>query len=232
VLGPDSDSQPFVEVNGETEVLVSTITPRGVSPSPFGSSELTGFGIPEAMDWNESGPNSVSDGSSTVAFEWAGPPESSETGGDVSSDTVAVTQEPGGETENFPASVDGLTATFSQLTDGDSYTYSDTVSNECGTSGDSGVTPTFTPGVTPSMSATPPAAVVGAPYSYTLAVTPTEPGTFDATVTADNGVGIQFFTSGQVSESLTMTVEQIPSKTSSPSGHPGRLIVGSTSPWS
>ena len=247
VLGPDSDSQGrFVAVNGENDVLVSTITNKGVSPSPFGSAELTGFGVPEAMAWNDSGPNSVSDGSSTVAFEWAGPPESSVTGGDVSADSVTITQQPGGQTENVPASVDGVTATFSGLTDGAGYTYSDTVSDECGASSDSDASSEFTPGVAPSVSGSPPPAVVGAPYSYTLDVTgdpfptlsvtsgelapglgigadgtisgtPTEPGTYNATVTADNGVGIQFFTSGQASESFTLTVDQAPSMTSAPS---------------
>jgi hypothetical protein len=259
VLGPDSDSQPFVAVNGENDVLVSTITNKGVSPSPFGSAELTGFGVPEAMDWNDSGPSLVSDGSSTVAFEWAGPPENSVTGGDVSADTVTITQQPGGQTVNIPASVDGVTATFSGLTDGAAYTYSDTVADGCGSSSDSDASPQFTPGVTPSVSGSPPPAVVGTPYSYALTVTgdpvpalsvtsgelapglgvgadgtisgtPTEPGTYDVTVTAENGVGIQFFTSGQASESFTITVDQAPPMTGASSNAAGPL--GRPSSWS
>ena len=242
-LGPDQDSVPFVEVNGETDVLVSTITAKGVSPTPFGTAELTGFGVPEAMDWNESGGNSVSDGSATVAFEWAGPPQRTVTGGDVSADTVEITESPDGQTEDVPASLEGVTPTFSGLTDGSPYTYSDTVSDECGTSGASDPSPEFTPGVVPSITGSPPTAVVGEAYDYALAVTgvpapvlsvtagalpprlsvgddgtisgtATAPGTYDATVTATNGVGIQFFSSGQASDSFTMTVDQAPAITS------------------
>lgn len=242
-LGPDEESVPFVEVNGSTDVLVSTITADGVSPTPFGTADLTGYGIPEAMDWNESGGNSVSGGSATVAFEWAGPPQNSVTGGDVSADTVEITEAPVGQTEDVPASLEGVTPAFSGLTAGSPYTYSDTVSDECGTSAASEPSPEFTPGVTPSITGNPSTAVVGDAYDYALAVTgdpapdlsvtagalppglslgddgtisgtPTVPGTYDATVTAANDVGIEFFSSGHASDSFTMAVDQAPAITS------------------
>jgi hypothetical protein len=240
-LGPDQDGQPFVEVNGETDVLVSTITPRGVSPSPFGTAELTGFGIPAAMDWSDSGANSVSDGSSSVALEWAGPPQRYITGGDVSADTVEITQSPGGATEDVPASIDGVAGTFAGLTDGSPYTYSDTVSDECGTSVMSDPSTVFTPGIAPSIAGTPTPGVVGTPYDYSFALTgdpapnlsvtagalppglgvaddgtisgtPTAPGSYDATVTADNGVGVQLLSNGQASDSFTVTVDEAASR--------------------
>jgi hypothetical protein len=145
------------------------------------------------------------------------------------------------------------------LTDGAAYTYSDTVADGCGSSSDSDASPQFTPGVTPSVSGSPPPAVVGTPYSYALTVTgdpvpalsvtsgelapglgvgadgtisgtPTEPGTYDVTVTAENGVGIQFFTSGQASESFTITVDQAPPMTGASSNAAGPL--GRPSSWS
>jgi hypothetical protein len=243
-LGPDQSSVPFTVINGETTVLVFTITAAGVARRPFGGATQTGLGVPLAMSWNNTGANSVADGSATVSFIWGGPPQATETGGDVADDTVEVTASRGAGTEDVPASVDGVTANFAGLTDGTAYTISDTVSNVCGTSS-SQFAPEFTPGVPPSISGTPGTGQVGDPYSYSLAVagdpapalsltqgalppglslagdgtisgTPTTPGTYDATVTATNDVGIQDISSGQASESFPIEITEAPTITSSP----------------
>jgi len=245
-LGPDQDSLQFSIVNGETDIFVSTVTTAGVSQQPFGGTGVTGYGIPMPMQWNDQGDNSVTDGSATVAFEWPGPPQASETGGDVAADTVAITESPDGTTQNSPASLQGVSATFDGLTDGSGYTFTSTVSDVCGTSSSSETSPVFYPGVVPSISGSPAGAVVGVPYSYALSVggdpaptlsvtsgelppglgiaddgtisgTPTATGVFDATITAANDVGIQPFSSGSASESISMTVSQAPQITSAPS---------------
>jgi hypothetical protein len=242
-VGPDQGSMPFSVVNGETDFLLFTITAAGVSSQPFGGAEVTGFGVPQAMAWNDEGTNSVSDGSATVSFEWAGPPQDSETGGDVADDTVAITETPGGAVQDFAASTEGDSATFSSLTDGTFYTFSDTVSNVCGTSAAAQDSPVFIPGVLPTVSGTPPTGVVGDAYDFaftsagnpapdlsvtsgalppgldlsddgTISGTPTTPGSYSATVTAANDVGIQPFSSGQASDSFSMTVDEAPSLTS------------------
>lgn len=164
----------------------------------------------------------------------------------MSADTVEVTEMPDGQTDDVPASLQGVNPAFSGLTDGSPYTYTDTVSDECGTSAPSDPSPEFTPGVTPSLTGSPSPGVVGDPYDFALTVTgvpapdlsvtggalppglsvgddgtisgtPTVPGTYEATVTATNDVGIQFFSSGQASDSFTMTVDQAPAITSATS---------------
>jgi hypothetical protein len=243
-LGPDQSSLPFTVINGETTVLVFTITPAGVSRRPFGGATQTGLGVPMAMSWNNTGTNSVEGGSATVSFIWGGPPQASETGGDVADDTVDVTASRGAGTEGIPASVEGVTANFAGLTDGKAYAISDTVSNVCGTSS-AQFAPEFTPGVAPSISGTPDAGQVGDPYSYPLAVagdptphlsvtqgalppglslsrdgtisgTPTTPGSYDATVTATNDVGIKDISTGQASDSFSIEITEVPTITSSP----------------
>jgi hypothetical protein len=245
-FGPDQSSLQFTVVNGETDVIVSTITPAGINPQPFGAAEETGYGIPMPMQWADEGANSVEDGSATVTFEWPGPPQASETGGDVSADTVELTEAPDGQAQDFPASLDGVTPTFTGLTDGDQYSYTDTVSNICGTSQVSELSPEFVPGVDPSISGTPPAATVGDPYTYSLDVggdpypdlsvssgqlppgitlgddgtlsgTPTAAGDYDVTVTAQNDVGIEDFSTGSANDSFEIEVEQAPSVTSAAS---------------
>ena len=241
-FGPDQSSLQFTVVNGETDVIVATITSAGVNPDPFGAAEETGYGIPMPMQWADEGENSVADGSATVAFGWPGPPQASETGGNVSSDTVALTEATDGRTQEFPASLSGDTATFTGLADGDRYTYTATVTDVCGTSQDSGLSPEFVPGVDPSISGTPPAAKVGQPYTYsfdvggdpvpdlsvssgqlppgitlsgsgTLSGTPTTAGDYDVTVTAENDVGIVDFSSGSAAQSFVLQVGQAPSIT-------------------
>jgi hypothetical protein len=260
-VGPDQQSMQFTVVNGETDFLVFTITASGVSPQPFGGAEVTGYGIPMPLQWDDEGVNSVSDGSATATFEWPGPPQSSVTGGDVSDDTVELT-ESDGVTQDLPASVDGVTATFPDLTDGARYTYIDTVSDVCGTSQTSELSPVFVPGVDPSISGTPSAGTVGDSYSYTfdlagdpapdlsvtsgqlppgldlsangtLSGTPTEAGTYEVTVTAQNDVGIEPFSSGTAEDSFEMTVDEAPSITSSATatftvGNAGAFTVDSS----
>jgi IPT/TIG domain/Putative Ig domain len=241
-LGPDQASMPASVVNGQTEVLVFTVTSAGVSSEPFGGAEVVGYGIPTPMQWADEGDNSVSDRSTTVTFEWPGPPQSSITGGDVAADTVEIT-ESDGATQNFPASTDGVTATYPDLIDGDQYTYTDTVSDVCGTSQVSQLSPVFVPGVVPTLSGTPSLGIVGDPYTYTFAIggdpapdlsvtsgqlppgltlgsdgilsgTPTTPGNYDVMVTAQNDVGIEDFTTGTAADSFEMTVDAAPSITS------------------
>jgi IPT/TIG domain/Putative Ig domain len=261
-LGPDQDTLQFTVVNGETDILVSTVTPAGISSQPFGGSGVTGYGIPMPMQWDDQGDNSVADGSATVAFEWPGPPQSSETGGDVAADSVQITESPDGTAQNVPASLQGVSATFSDLSDGSQYTFTTTVSNMCGTSSESQASPVFVPGVLPSLGGTPTDAQIGVPYSYTLSVTgdpaptlsvtsgslppglgvsddgtisgtPTATGDYVATITASNDVGIQPFSSGSASESVSITVDQPPRITSPQSalftaGKQGSFTVTST----
>lgn len=244
-VGPDTTSHHLTLINGQNDVLVYAVTAAGVAKTPFGTASLTGYGIPMPMAWDESGQNAVSDGSASVTFSWAGPITNSTTGGDVAGDTVEIASSAGGS-QSVPASTSGVTGTFSGLTDGTGYVFTDTVSDVCGTSTTSEDSPTFVPGVVPTISGDPSGGAVGTPYSFsytvggdpgptvslssgelppglelsadgTISGTPTQGGEYSGTVTASNGVGIQEIEDTDATVQFTIDVDQAPSITSASS---------------
>jgi predicted outer membrane repeat protein len=195
----------------------------GASTGPIEEAvSVTGGGQPFSMNWSEQAA-AVGAHSATVSFQWSGETSSFQrTGGEP--DTFTITASPGGETVNPQLGSDGLTVTgtLKGLKGGTQYTFLETTSNACGTSGQSQQSPTYQPGAAPTLSGTPKTNLTkGKAYSYTfkrggtplptvsvqsgklpsglnlspkgvLSGTPSDAGTFAVTLVASNGFGIGY----------------------------------------
>jgi hypothetical protein len=218
-VGPGTTVVSFEVAPQELQLAVYPIISGNVSSTSIGSSGLYGYKAPNTMLWNGQN-SSVGTESATVSFQWSEEMSYyGNTGG--LSDTLLMTASPGGATQTPVLNYPTATATFNGLTPGVTYTFTLSVSNACYPAGGSTVSPEFTPGISPTLTGTPTSpATKGLHYRSSLALggdptpsvtvtagslppglhmsatgvisgNPTKPGTYSATATAYNGVGIQ-----------------------------------------
>lgn len=216
-VGPATTVLRFTLPPELLQLTIYTIISGEVSSSPLGSTSVFGAKGPASMLWVGPG-NSIGEHSATVSFQWSEELSIYENTGEIN-DTFLVTASPSGGTQTPSVSYPTATATFKGLTPGVAYTFTESISNACDTAGVSTRSPTFTPGLSPTLTGTPSSpATQGEHYRFPLAVggdptptvtvtsgalppglsissaavisgTPTTPGTYSATVTAENGVG-------------------------------------------
>ena len=168
-VGPTQTSVAFTNLFGPNLVSLFPIISGEASTTPAGWTEFTGYKGPLTMYWEYHGADADSIGShqATVSFIWSGEFSLFQLTGGLS-DTFQVTSSPGNLTEKATLNTSTLlaTATFSGIQPGVHYTFSETISNACGTAGPvaSGV---FTPGQPATLSGTPPqSARKGHRYNY------------------------------------------------------------------
>jgi large repetitive protein len=244
---PDPPSYQYEKVGAQTTYLSFSLTPQllqltvypiisgTASSTPLGSTSIVGSKGPSQMLWNGQG-ESVGKRSATVQLGWSEEMSTYfNTGGQT--DNFVMTDSPGGTSETPTVTYPSASATFKGLTPGVAYTFTLSISDACDPTGVSTQTPTFTPGIAPTLSGTPPTrATVGNPYRFAFTAggdptpketvtsgslppglhlsragvisgTPTTAGTYSVTITSANGVGVQTSEPPPVTDSFTIKVK-------------------------
>lgn len=219
IVGAGQHSLGFTVSFFTNTFLIRAVTSTGMIYEPFASATIIGNQAPQPMQWDHhTDPEDVGDGTALVRFAWPGPVTTFTVGG-VLPVTVRVTAEPGGATNDVPASANGVVTRFTELTNGVNYSFSALTANACGSS-ESEPSATYVPGVVPTwVEASPPLtvkkketysyqftasgdpaptyALVGAPEWLAVAHDgrvsgdpPKSTTSFSYSVVAQNGVGI------------------------------------------
>jgi hypothetical protein len=220
-VGPERRSLDFDVSLLHTSFLVRTVTTAGMAAEPFATAGILGSQPPRSMEWDYVvNPADVGDGSATVRFRWAGPVETSTTGGTLPV-SVRITASSGVTSGDIPVTGSGVSHTFAGLTNGQAHTFTASTSNACGSSS-SVPSATYLTGIRPTwVQAEPPLAVKkNKPYSHQFAASgtpaptyslrdappwlsitpdgvvsgrpPKDEATFSFSVAAENGVGIDY----------------------------------------
>ena len=168
IVGAPQTSLPFEVPFGVSIFLIRAITAQGIATTPFASATMNGSIPPMPMVWDQAVTQAaVGDGRATVAFKWPGPVTWSSTGGFAAA-TIQITSSSGASIVRPIQDIYGsVAATFTGLTNGQSYTFTAVTSNVCGSRGPSS-TPRYTPGAAPEWTqADPPLTVPkNKTYSY------------------------------------------------------------------